>query len=164
MRRPRISLRTLLSIVTLLAVGLGGWIVYGNYRIHKLTELRQEGVIVIVRDGTPEVLRSIGISNLSPFRSVPTIELYVTPKANGALLGNSEELKSKSDAQKYLLEKAEVARSYGAEDLLLILIDSFDPVWMKFGSDNSMSIISDSAQRYIARLKANQETGANINP
>ena len=96
--------------------------------------------------------------------SVPTVELYVTPRGADALIGSSEQLTCKANAQKYLQEKAMEARSYGAEDIQLILIDSFDSEWMKFASDNSMSAIGDSKQRYMARLKANQESGANINP
>jgi hypothetical protein len=121
--------------------------------------------IVIIRDRTPKVLQAIGIKQLHPFYSVPTVELYVTPMGADALIGNSDQLTSKAAAQKYLFEKATEARSYGAEDIQLILIDSnFDSEWMRFASEHSMSAIGDKKQRYMARLKANQESGANINP
>lgn len=162
--RLRFSIKNLMAAVTLLAVGLGGWIAYSNYKVQRLTELRQQGAIVIIRNRTPRVLQAIGIKQLHPFYSVPTVELYVTPRGADALIGNSEQLRSKAVTQKYLLEKAMAARSYGAEDIHLILIDSFDSEWMKFASENSMSAIGDNKQRYTARLKANQESGANINP
>ncbi|MEX0643476.1 MAG: hypothetical protein WD468_12285 [Pirellulales bacterium] len=163
--RFRFSIKALMAAVTLLAVGLGGWIAYSNYRIHKLTGLLEEGAIVIIRDRTPKALQSIGIKQLSPFYSVATIELYVTPRGADALIGNSEQLTSNDVAQRYLVEKATLARSYGAKDIQLILIDSsFDSEWMKFASENAMSAIGDSKQRYMARLKANQESGANTNP
>jgi hypothetical protein len=73
-------------------------------------------------------------------------------------------LTSKAFAQKYLREKAKEARSYGAEDIQLGLLDSFDREWADFAFENSMSPIGDSKQRYMARLKANQESGANFNP
>ncbi len=153
-----------MAAVTLVAVGLGGWIAYSNYKIQKLIELRQQGAIVIIRDRTPSVLRAIGIKQLHPLYSVPTVELSVTPRGADALLGNSDQLTSSAVAQRYLLEKATLARNYGAKDIQLILIGSFDSKWMKFASENSMSPIGDSKQRYMARLKTNQESGANINP
>ena len=153
-----------MAIVTLTAVGLGGWIVYSNYKIHKLIELRQQGAIVIIRDETPQWLESIGIERLSPFSSVPTVELYVTPMGTDALVGDSETLKSNAVAQRLILEQASTATAYGAEDIQLILVDNFDSEWMTFANDNSLSAIGESKQRYTARLKANRESGANINP
>lgn len=160
----RFSLKTLIASVTLLAVGIGGWISYSNYKIQRLRELRQQGAIVILRDRTPSVLQAIGIKQLPPFYSVPTVELYVTPRGAGASIGNSQQVTSKAVAQKCLQEIAMEARSYGAEDIQLIVIDSFESEWIKFASENSMSAIGDSQQRYLARLKANQDSGANINP
>jgi len=162
--RLRFSIKTLMVAVTLLAVGFGGWIAYSNYKIRKLTDLRQQGAIVIIRDRTPRVLQAVGIKQLHPFYSVPTVELYVTPRGADASIGNSDQLTSNSVAQKNLLELATLARSYGAKDIQLILICTFDSEWMKFASENSMSAIGDNKQRYLARLKTNQESGANINP
>jgi hypothetical protein len=162
--RFRFSLRVLIASVTILAVGLGGWIAYSKHRMQNLIELRQQGAIVIVRDRTPQALQAVGISELSPFFDVPTVELYVTPVGNDAFIGNSDTLMSSDIAQKTIIEQASIARSYGAEDLQLILIDSFDPKWMTFGEDNSLSVIGDSKQRYMKRLEANQKSGANINP
>lgn len=164
-RRFRFSIRFLLAIVTLLALILGGWIAYSNYEIHQLTNLRQQGAIVIIRDRTPGWLRTIGINHLHPFFSVPTVELYVTPQSTSTLIGNSDEPISTAAAQKEILKMAAEARSCGATDVQLILLDNFDGEWARFATTaNSMSIIGDSTQRYSARLKANQDTGANFNP
>jgi hypothetical protein len=162
--RFRFSIRALIASLTIVAVGLGGWIAYSKHRIQGLFELRQQGAIVIVRDRTPQALQAIGISQLSPFFDVPTVELYVTPLGSDALVGNSETLTSSDIAQKTILEQASSARHYGAKDVQLILIDSFDPKWFAFAEDNSLTTIGDSKQRYMERLKANQESGANINP
>ncbi|HVT26516.1 MAG TPA: hypothetical protein VHE81_00725 [Lacipirellulaceae bacterium] len=162
--RVRFSLKALLAAMALLAIGLGVWISYANYKLHMLTALRKEGAIVIIRDRTPKALQSIGVKQLSPFCSVPTIEFYVTPRGSDALIGNSDKPMSKADAQEYLLAKEAEARTYGATDVQLVVIDSFDSEWMKFAIQHSMSAIGDSKQRYSARLKANQESGANINP
>jgi len=160
----RFTVRTLLAVVTLVAVCLGGWISYENHKIHNLEKLRQQGAIVIVRDGTPQWLRSLGIERLVPFYSVPTVELYVTPKGNDAIVGNSGTLTSKSVAQKLILDQASTARANGANDIQLIIVDDFDREWSKFASDNSLASIGESKQRYAAWLKANLESGANINP
>ncbi len=162
--RIRFSLKSLLVFVTLSAVVFGTWIAYSNFKIRKLVELRQQGVIVILRDGTPHWLKSIGIKRLSPFSRVPTVELYVTPMGSDAIVGNSENLTSNVIAQELIMEQVSTARAHGAEDIQLILVGSFSPEWMAFANDNSLSSIGDSKQRYAARLKANQKTGANINP
>lgn len=162
--RLRFSIRALLGSVALLAISLGGWIAYSNYQLKELTELREQGAIVIIRDRTPEALRTIGIKHLSPFYSVPTVELYVTPRGMDALVGNSDKPISKAEAQDYILRKAAVARSYGATDIQLITLDSFDPEWVQFALENSMSSIGEKRKRYLARLEANQKSGANINP
>jgi hypothetical protein len=162
--RFRFSIRALFASVTILAVSLGAWIAYSKHRIQGLIELRQQGAIVIVRDRTPQALQAVGLSELSPFFDVPTVEFYITPVGNDAFVGNSDTLTSRDLAQKTILEQASIARSYGAEDLQLILIDSFDPKWMTFGEENSLSVIGETKQRYMKRLKANQESGANINP
>jgi len=126
--------------------------------------LREQGAIVIVRDGTPQALQAVGIDHLSPFFDVPTVELYVTPVGGNASVGVSDTMTSRSDAQKTILAQIATARDYGADDIQLILIDSFDAQWMVFAQDNSLSTISDGKQRYLKRLRANQESGANINP
>jgi hypothetical protein len=162
--RLRFSVKKLLTAVTLLALVLGGWIGYANYKIKNLTELRQEGEIVIIRDETSKALQSVGIEQARPFFSVPTVELYVTPKGANALIGDSEELIPNATAQKIILKKAMEARRNGAKDIQLILIDDFDSEWMKFGSENSMSVIGENRERYLKRLKANRDSGANINP
>jgi hypothetical protein len=162
--RLKFSIKALLAAMTLLAVGLGGWLAYTNYKIKKLTELRHQDAIVIIRKETPGALQSLGIEQLPPFSSVPTVELYVTPKGASATIGNSEELLPNAVAQKYILEQATEARNNGAQDIQLILVDTFDPEWANFAQKNSMSVIGDTKERYQARLKANQESGANINP
>jgi hypothetical protein len=162
--RLRFSLKTLFALVTIAAVCFGGWIEYSRYKIRKLVALRQQGVIVIVRDRTPKLLRSVGITNLSPFFDVPTVELYVTPKGADALVGNSETLLSDASARQRLLEQAAIARSYGAADIQLIQVDGSSPEWSAFADENSLLRIGESNERYKKRLKANQETGANINP
>jgi hypothetical protein len=162
--RARFSVKTLMIAWTLLAAGIGGWIAYAEYKMKNLTKLRQQGEIVIIRNETPKLLQSVGINELSPLSSVPTVELYVTPKGPNALIGDSEELIPKATAQKYILDKATKARNNGAKDIQLILVDSFDPEWMEFASENSMSIVGESRERYLKRLKANRESGANINP
>jgi hypothetical protein len=162
--RLRFSIRTLLAVVTALAVGLGGWIGYSKDKLNKLAAMRQEGAIVIVRNGTPKWLRSIGVEQLSPFYSVSTVELYVTPMGDEALVGNSDKLISKEEAKSCILEQAAEARSYGSKDIQLILIDDFNAEWMEFAAANSMAVIGDRRPRYLARLAANQESGANINP
>jgi hypothetical protein len=149
---------------TLLAVGIGGWFAYAEYKIKNLTKLRQQGEIVIIRDGTPKSLQSVGIKQFGTLSSVPTVELYVTPKGANASIGESEELIPKAAAQNYILDEATKARSNGAKDIQLILIDGFDPEWMDFASKNAMSVIGESRERYLKRLKANRESGANINP
>lgn len=163
-KRLRFSIRALLGTMALVALVLGGWVAYSHHKLHKLTELREDGAIVIIRDGTPEVLQSIGLKKLSPFCSVPTVELYVTPLGTDALVGNTDKPMSRKSAEEYIRGKAIEARNYGANDIQLILIDKFDTEWMKFAEDNRLAAIGDTKQRYMARLKANQETGANINP
>jgi hypothetical protein len=162
--RPRFSIKALLVVVTLLAVGLGGWIAYSNYKIHNLTGLRKQSAIVIVRDQTPKALKSLGIKQLRPFSSVATVELYVAPKGANASIGDSEAVMPVAAAQKIILEQATAARENGATDIQLILIDDSDADWMKFARENSMSVVGESKPRYMARLKANRESGANINP
>jgi hypothetical protein len=162
--RFRFSLKALFTLIAVVAVAFGGWIGYSRYKIRRLVELREQGVIVILRDRTPTFLQSVGLKNMSPFFDVPTVELYVTPKGTDALVGNSDTLKSNAIAKEEILRQAAVARSYGAKDLQLILIGDFSPEWMAFAQENSYSIIGDSKQRYLKRLKANQESGANINP
>lgn len=162
--RLRFSIKTLMAVVTFVALSLGGWIAWSKYKLQQLTVLRQQGTIIIIRDRTPRALQAIGIKQLHPFYSVPTVELYVTPKGADALVGNSEQVISNADARNNLLHQAAIARGYGATDIQLILIDSFDGEWTNFAFANSMALIGDSKQRYMARLKANQETGANINP
>ena len=61
--RVRFSVKALLVAMSLLAIGLGGWISYANYKLHKLTALRDEGAIVIIRDRTPKALQSIGVTS-----------------------------------------------------------------------------------------------------
>jgi hypothetical protein len=162
--RPRFSIKALLVVVTFLAVGLGGWIAYSNYKIQNLTGLREQSAIVIVRDQTPKALKSLGIKQLRPLSSVATVELYVTPKGANASIGDSEATMSVAAAQNIILEQATTARENGANDIQLILIDGSDAEWMRFARENSMSVIGESKPRYMARLKANRESGANINP
>jgi hypothetical protein len=162
--RLRFSVKKLLAVATLLALALGGWIGYANYKINNLTSLRQEGEIVIIRDETPKALQSVGITQAKPFSSVATIELYVTPKGANASIGNSEEVMPRAAAQQYILEKATTARRNGATDIQLILIDGMDPEWVTFANENSMSVIGETRERYLKRLKANQKSGENINP
>lgn len=135
-----------------------------NYNIHNLTGLRKDGAIVIMREQPPKARESLGVEPLRPFSSVVTVELYVTPKGANASIGDSEAVMPVAVAQKHLVEKAAEARSYGAEDIQLGIIGGVDRDWMKFGIDNSMSVIGDSKPRYLAQLKANRESGANINP
>lgn len=110
------------------------------------------------------MLQKMGIKQLYPFYAVATVELHIAPRGDDALIENSGQLSSKAVAQKYVVETAREVRNYGATDIQLILIDSFDSEWMRFASENSLSVIGDTRQRYITRLKANQESGANINP
>ena len=161
--RFRFSIKTLIACLTILAVGLGGWISYSKHRIQGLLKLREQGAIVIIRDRTPEALQSVGIANLSPFFDVPTVELYVTAMQDDALVGSSDVLVSRATAQSQILEQVATAKSYGAQDIQLILVDSFDPQWMAFAEEHSLSTIGESKQRYMKRLHANQESGANIN-
>jgi hypothetical protein len=165
-RRLRFSIKTLIACITIVAMSLGGWIAFSKFQIQKLEELRDQGVIVIVRDRTPQAFQSVGIKRLSPFFDVPTIELYVTPLGNDAKVGNSDELVSNSDAEELILSQAALARSYGAEDIQLGLVDigSFDHGWRMFATENSLLTVSESKERYAKRLRANQESGANINP
>jgi hypothetical protein len=162
--RLRFSIKALLAAVAMVAIGLGGWIGYSTYKLRRLIQLRDEGAIVIIRDRTPRAFRAVGIEQLYPFYSVPTVELYVTPRGADAVVGNNDQLMSKEAAKKCLLQKASDARSYGAEDIQLITIDSFDFEWTDFAREHSIKSIGDNKARYIARLKANQESGANINP
>lgn len=162
--RFRFSLKALVTFIAILAFTFSSWIVYSKYRIQRLIELRQQGAIVIIRNQTPQAFQAVGLGHLSPFYDVPTVELYVTPSGDTAKLGNVEAPVPKTDAEKAILEQASIARSYGAKDVQLIMIDSFDPGWMGFAEDNGLSSIGDSKERYLKRLKANQETGANINP
>ena len=162
--RFRFSTRTLIACVTILAVVLGGWIAYSKYNIQKLLELRQQGAIVIIRDRTPQTLQRLGLQQLSPFFDVPTIELYITPIGDEASVGDSDQLISRVNAQEKILVQLATARSYGAEDIQLILVDKFDHEWMKFAEENSLATIGETKQRYVKRLRANQESGANINP
>ncbi len=160
----KFSVRTLMAIITLVAVCLASWIAFEKHKLRNLEELKQQGAIVILRNGTPQWLREIGVDRLSPFCSAPTVELYVTPKGNDAIVGNSESLTTKAIAQKLILDQASTARTNGAEHIQLIIVDSFDRDWSMFASDNSLAIIGESSERYVARLKANLESGANINP
>jgi hypothetical protein len=150
--------------LALLAAALGGWIGYAKYKMKNLTELRQQGEIVIIRHQTPNVMQSVGIEKFSPLTSVPTVELYVTPKGANALIGDGEELVPVATAQERILEKATEARNNEAKDIQLILLDGFDPAWMRFAKSNSMNVVGDTRDRYLKRLKANRESGANINP
>lgn len=162
--RFRFSFRTLIACITILTVGLGGWISYSRYNIQKLLELRQQGAIVIIRDRTPQILKRFGIQQLSPFFDVPTIELYITAVGDEAKVGDSDHLISRGNAEERILEQATTARSYSAEDIHLCLVDNFDVKWGIFAQRNSFLCISESKQRYLKRLRANQESGANINP
>jgi hypothetical protein len=103
-------------------------------------------------------------NNCAHFYSVPTVELYVAPRSAGALVGNSEKLTSEKLAKQRILEMATEASNYGAIDVQLVLVDNFALEWAKFGADNSMPPISDSKERYLTRLKANQDSGKNVNP
>lgn len=163
-RHLRFSVRALLVGMTLLAVFLGGWIGYAKYKMRNLTELRDQGDIVIFRHETPKAMQSVGIEKFPPLTSSPTVELYVTPKGANALIGDSDELIPMAIAQERILEKATRARSNGAKDIQLILLDGFDPAWMSFAQSNSMNVIGDTRDRYLKRLKANRESGENINP
>lgn len=162
--RFRFSTKSLIACVTILAAVLGGWIIYSKYNIQKLLDLRQQGAIVIIRDRTPLSLQKLGIQHLSPFFDVPTIELYITAREDEAMVGDSDLLIPRVNAEEKILEQVATARRYGAEDIQLILIDNFDQKWMKFAEQNSLSTISESKPRYAKRLRANQESGANINP
>jgi hypothetical protein len=162
--RFRFSIRAAMALLTVVAVGLASWIFYSKHRMQKLVGLRDQGVIIIVRDRTPQLLQYIGIRELSPFFDVPTVELYVTPVGEDAYVGNSNALVSREEAEGSILQQASTARSYGADDLQLILIDNFDSKWMGFGDQHSLSVIEDGKERYAKRLRANQENGANLNP
>jgi hypothetical protein len=163
-RRLRFSVKSLFIVVTLLCVGLGGWITFSNYKLRRLTKLRAEGAIVIFRDRTPRPLQAIGITHLHPFYSIPTVELYVTPQGSESVVGNNEVLVPNETARRRIIEMASEARSCGANDIHLITLDGFDPEWFRFANENSLTVIGESKNRYLARLKANQEPGANINP
>jgi hypothetical protein len=162
--RFRFSLKALLAFITLVSLGIGGWKAYSLFRIKKLEELRQQGVIVILRDRTPQALQSIGLKQLSPFFDVPTIELYVTPLGADAQVGDSQSVVPNSTAEQSILEQARIARSYGAKDLQLGILGEWDNSWGEFAFKNSLSPIGDSRECYLKRLRANQESGANINP
>lgn len=166
MRTTRLifSLKGLFAFVTLVAVILGAWIGYSRFKVKKLTELRQQGAIIILRDRTPQLLQSIGIRELSPFFDVPTVELYVTPNGGNAFVGDSETVTTNAQAKEQLLQQATVARSYGAEDIQLILVDGSTPEWRTFAKENGFKTIGERKQRYMKRLAANRESGANINP
>src|SRR5262249_27078301 len=81
-----------------------------------------------------------------------------------ALIGASDRPVPLADAQKYVLGKAAEARTNGARDVQLILIDNAPREWMEFASQNSLTVVMENRQRYLARLRANQQSGANINP
>ena len=162
--RSGFSVTALTFILVLLVTLFRGWIVYSDARIQKLTELRREGAIVILRYQTPKVLQAIDVKSLDALFCTPTVELYVAPQGLSASVGKGEKLMSNADAKKKLLRQASLARNCGADDIQLILIDSFDEEWIRFASANSMSTISDSKQRYLVRLEANQKSGANVSP
>lgn len=92
------------------------------------------------------------------------MELYVTPRGNEAMVGNSQSSTSKAAAKKLILDQASTARANGADDIQLIIVDSFGREWSTFANNNSLACIGENKQRYAARLKANLESGANINP
>ena len=162
--RLRVSLRILIAAVTIVALGLGCWIAYANHKMRQLVSMRQSGAIVVFRDGTPNALKSIGIVNLSPFLEVPNVELYVMPLGDSAVVGNSDVSVPVDVAKHVIRDQASTARSLGAKDVQLIQIDRYDPAWQTFADENSLTTINESKPRYLKRLNANQETGANTNP
>lgn len=162
--RFRFSIKVLIAVIAVIAVGFGNWIAYSNAKFARLYDLRDKGAIVIIRNDTPKVFQAIGLKHLTPFFDVPTVELYVTPIGQEAMVGNIKALWKTADAKDMILDQASVARSNGAKDVQLILIDDFDADWMMFAEEHEMASIGDSKERYEKRLKANQETGANINP
>ena len=164
-RRPRFSMKALLAVVTIAVVGLGGWIAYSKYKLRELQKLRTDGAIVILRDQTPQALQSIGIRQLSPFYEVPTVELYVTSVGDQAYLGDSETAMPVAEAKERIAEQAATARSYGANDIQLIFIGQLTGrEWMVFAEENRLTVISENKNRYLERLRANRESGANIDP
>jgi hypothetical protein len=162
--RLRFSTRILLLSVTTVALALGGWIAYSKHRLNQLAGMRREGAIVIVRNGTPPWLQSIGVKQLSPFYSVSTVELYVTPMGSEAVIGVSDRPLPRDEAKSRLLDQANEARGYGSKDIQLISLGDLDRDWMAFAESNSLTVVSDSKERYLKRLAANQETGADVNP
>ena len=95
---------------------------------------------------------------------MPTVELYVTPAGDNARVGDSESITTNALAQDLILKQANVARSNGAEDIQLIIVGKPEMEWFLFAQENSMAAIGETAERYAARLKANLETGVNIDP
>lgn len=162
--RVRFSIKVLLAVMAVVAVGFGNWIAYSNAKLASLDRLRDQGAIVIIRNKTPKVFQAIGLKHLTPFFDVPTVELYVTPLGQEAMVGNVKARWKTADAKHMIISQVRDARSNGAKDVQLILIDSFDADWMTFADEMGMATIGDSKERYEKRLKANQETGANINP
>ena len=163
-RRLRFTVRTLLVALTVFAICFGGWIGYENQKIRNLKELRNQGAIVILRDGTPQWLKSLGIRELRPFCTIPTVELYVTPIGIDTIVGSSKTKTSKLEAQALILKQSSTAKTNGATNIQLVVVDNFDPEWGAFAMKNSLKFIVETKQRYLKRLEANLESGANINP
>ncbi len=167
-RHFRFSLKSLLLLVTLVAFALGAWIVSSQSRIREIESLRDQGTIVRLVCNPPSILQSIGLKNTWPLFVEPfVIELYVSPVEGGARLGDDDTVFSKEDAFARLLEQKAEASRMGASDIQLAIVmgPGRPPMeWLRFGTDNFGVSVCENESRYLLRLAANRENGANINP